>query len=531
MVKQTGAFGRGLLEKDWCVLLLFGLVTFVLYFPVLGNGFITDDYASLYRILVEKRILYREMLRPLIDISFYFNYLYSGLHPVGYYVFNFCIHILTCYMVYKVALRLPFFEDRRQFCFALLAGMAFAVYPFHNEPIVWLSGRLSSMATLCALWALYLSLTKGAPWNFLLPALLLIIGLFAYESILPLPLIILVLREDLSRDRAKFGRAVGAWAVVGGICVLIRYVLAGTLLPHYYGPVGVINKEGNGILVRLLKAAGRCVLPPSEASGRMAVLFGVVAVVIVVFHFLLWKRRPGAFMKTYGRLGIAFILSMAAPVVFGISTRTSEGDRLLYFPSCFLCMLACVVVFGLMEKKWMRWSLVALFVAGSVYFIQENNQRWRVASATVEAILDTLKASPADRTILINAPDEWEGAFIFRNNFDRALLINRIRPSGVIVNNYLMRLDYLPVKGAIGVTGSVDGVTGTADSAAGGGGDGKDSLSIYPVTSIVRRGEFIEVGNVRTGARERVPLAGTRLYYWDKVRLKRVVLWDKGVSL
>ena len=118
MVKQTGAFGRGLPEKDWCVLLLFGLVTFALYFPVLGNGFITDDYAALYRILVEKRILYREMLRPLIDISFYFNYLYSGLHPLGYYLFNFCVHVLVGYMVYKVALRLPFFEDRRQFWFA-----------------------------------------------------------------------------------------------------------------------------------------------------------------------------------------------------------------------------------------------------------------------------------------------------------------------------------------------------------------------------------------------------------------------------
>jgi hypothetical protein len=506
MVKRTGAFGRGLLKKDWCVLLLFGLVTFALYFPVLGNGFITDDYASLYRILVEKQILYREMLRPLIDISFYFNYLYSGLHPVGYYVFNFCIHILTCYMVYKVALRLPFFEDRRQFCYALLAGMAFAVYPFHNEPIVWLSGRLSSMAALCALWALYLSLTKREPWNFVGPALLLIIGLFAYESILPLPLIILVMREDLSRDRAKFGRAVGAWAVVVGVCVLIRYLLAGTLLPRY-GTAGMINKGGNSFLVRLLKAVGRCCLPPSEATGRMAVLFVVVCLMIVGLHFLLWRRyRKSTFMMRYSRLVIAFALAMAAPVVFGISTRTSEGDRLLYFPSCFLCMLASAVLFGLVEKKWARWSLVALFVAGSVYFIQENNQRWRVASLTADAILDTLKASPADRTILINVPDEWEGAFIFRNNFNRALVINRIRASGVIVNNYLMRLDYLPVKGTIRVDG------------------GKDSLSIYPVTSIIRRGEFIEVNNVRTGASKTVPLRGTRLYYWDKVRLKRVVL-------
>src|SRR5258708_40233361 len=122
--------------------LLFAVGTLLIYFPVLGNGFLTDDYASLYRILVEKQMLYRESLRPLIDISFYLNWLASGLHPLGYYLFNLLVHAFTCYMVYRVAFDLPFFTSGRREAFALTAGFFFLVYPLHNDSIVLLFGRV-----------------------------------------------------------------------------------------------------------------------------------------------------------------------------------------------------------------------------------------------------------------------------------------------------------------------------------------------------------------------------------------------------
>ncbi len=182
------------------VILLFGVVTFLLYLPVLGNGFLTDDYASLYRLLIEKRVPFHETIRPLIDISFCFNYLISGLHPVSYYIFNLCIHALSCYMVYRVALDLPLFTGRRQTGFALTAGFLFVFYPFHNEGVVWLSGRLSSMAALFGLMAIHFSLTKKWPWNFLLAAICWFIGLFAYESIIVLPAVVVLLEWIKFRD-------------------------------------------------------------------------------------------------------------------------------------------------------------------------------------------------------------------------------------------------------------------------------------------------------------------------------------------
>ena len=70
------------------LIVLFTAIGFILYYPILGNTFLSDDYDSLYRLFIEKRILYREYLRPMIDVSFYFNYLISGFSPRGFYVFN-----------------------------------------------------------------------------------------------------------------------------------------------------------------------------------------------------------------------------------------------------------------------------------------------------------------------------------------------------------------------------------------------------------------------------------------------------------
>ena len=86
------------------IALLFAVVGFVIYAPLLGNAFLSDDYDSLYRIYIQKRILYKEFLRPMIDISFYFNYLISGLSAWSYYLFNILLHIINALLVFRFAL-------------------------------------------------------------------------------------------------------------------------------------------------------------------------------------------------------------------------------------------------------------------------------------------------------------------------------------------------------------------------------------------------------------------------------------------
>jgi hypothetical protein len=480
----------GIIREWWFVLVVFALGTLLLYFPVLQNGFLADDYAALYRITIQHHFLYRESLRPLIDITFYLNYLLSGLHPAGYYIFNFVIHALTCCMVYRVALDLQLFEGAARYQFAWVAGILFLVYPFHNEGIVWLSGRLSTMAAFCGLLAVHFNLTKRWPLDFVLAAMCWLIGLFAYESIIVLPLILLVLRIPRYRTVAKPLRDIVAWSTTALIYMGLRWLIAGRLVPGY-GSTRISGNHAIDIIIQGGKALGRCFLPPSEESGRFVVLTIIVVVAAAGLQVMVLRRmRAGARAGGYYLLpGVALIISLLPAIIFGVSTRTSEGDRLLYFPSCWLCMLTAVLLISLIRTIVVRGLLVLMILTGSVLFIRQNNRHWIFASRTFEAMLDTIRNTQPVNVILVNAPDEWEGAFIFRNNFYSALTVNGIDTGRVTVSHYLGRLEYLKA-GEVIVPERLD-----------------SGLFIYPSTWIA-------------GERDR----GKLIYYWDKVQWKRVIL-------
>lgn len=487
-------------RKRLLVFLCFLAGTLLLYFPVLGNGFLTDDYASLHRVLIERRILYREFLRPLIDVSFYLNWLVFGLHPAGYYAFNFVVHALTCFMVYRVVLDLPFYPEGRRESGALVAGLLFLFYPFHNEGVVWLSGRLSSMAALFALLAMHFSLTKQGVKGFLAAVLCWFLGLFAYESIIVLPAMILMLEWVIHRDRRRMTWSVAAWGVAGLVCIVLRHIVAGAVVPNY----GKGERTIWAFVQRMIKVLGRCFLPPMENSRLMIGLFSGLLLALVLGYLLFRRRRPDP--EAGLRLGYIvpealFLVALLPALAFGVSTRTSEGDRILYFPSCFLCILCSALLFYFVSGRVWRVLVCVMAATGGIILIGRNNRNWVFASRTATAVLDSVRAAPG-RVLLVNAPDEWEGAYIFRNNFETGLEVNGVDARKVLVTHFLMRLEYLPVSGGIEPVGR-GGV-----------------ISVYPATRIISSGDEFRV----EGIPGRFRAGEDRVYYWDKLQWKQLNL-------
>jgi hypothetical protein len=126
----------------------------------------------------------------------------------------------------------------------------------------------------------------------------------------------------------------------------------------------------------------------------------------------------------------------------------------------------------------------------SVVFNTGNNRRWVFASRAAESTLVMLRRAPG-RVVLVNAPDEWEGAYIFRNNFNQGLVVNGIDTNKVRVHHFLTRLEYLRVKDRIGPV--------RKDS----------SIFIYPAT-------WISLDSVRARV--------DSVYYWDKYEWKPLIL-------
>lgn len=491
------------LRKNLLVFVALAIVALLIYHPILDNEFLSDDYDSLYRICIEKQILFREFLRPLIDVSFYLNYRISGLNSWSYYAFNLGVHVTNAFLLYRLALSYSLFDISRQQVFALMSTFLFLVYPFHNEGIVWLTGRLSSMACFFALAVLNIWLSP-LKFNFklLLCLFLYFVGLLAYESILLLPVIIVILSLR-NRSSAKQILQNLFWATAV-ICfsLLIRFLISGAV----YGVYGerMVTPTWSHYLVKSLKTLGRSFLPPSENSRVMEICFTVVTVFIIWIHFKMIKKyRPQKeLIFKYLKIAGCFFIAMMLPMLFGISTRTSEGDRLLYFPSVFICMMLSFLVITIAKRKVFQWICFSIIFSYFIYFLMLSNKQWEKASGATSHILQTVTASNGKFVYLINIPDEVEGAYVFRNGFKKCLVLHHIDTSKVFAISYLTRLEYLKIDEDISTQRN------------------GDNIIISPSTEIMNKGDgLFEARNLKKTQSFLFNRNESLVYYWNKSNL------------
>lgn len=473
---------------------------FLSFFNIIGNTFLSDDYDSLYRICIEKRIIVKEFLRPLIDISFYLNYGISGLDPAGYYIFNIAIHILNAFLLYRFSLKLVLFEQKRQNLFAVGSAVLFLIYPFHSESIVWLSGRLSSIATLFALLSLNVWMGETKKWmRWISGVLFYLIGLLAYESILLLPVIWVVFRWKKGQPARQGFRYLIYSGLLIGCYLLFRFLISDAV----YGGYGerMVEVSNHHYFLKVAKTLGRTVLPPADNATLLIAFSTVIASIGLLLNYWLFRHVASISKSSfpYVKLVISFFISILLPVLFGISTRTSEGDRLLYFPSLFVCMIIAYFLLSVLDRKIFQGMAFGLISVYFLYYLQVDNRHWRKASdASVEMI--SIIKKRGDRSVyVINLPDEIEGAYVFRNGFWKSLLIQGVDTSCVKVVNHLTRDLYLQNGGLI-----VPRMEGS-------------NRFIFPVTRITNvNADIREITNLQEKSSMRINVKDSKLYFWDK---------------
>jgi hypothetical protein len=169
----------------------------------------------------------------MIDISFYVNYLISGLSAWSYYLFNISVHIINALLVFRFAKGYVMFSKKDQWLFALWSGILFLIYPFHNESIAWLSGRLSSMACLFALISLIIISERQGKMANIISAIFFLLGLLCYESIIFLPAIILIILWVKGRSAKNLFRQSVFWLLVIFFYLFIRFLLSGEIAGNY----------------------------------------------------------------------------------------------------------------------------------------------------------------------------------------------------------------------------------------------------------------------------------------------------------
>lgn len=153
-------------SQDKLAVLIIALGSLIIYFNSLGNAFVFDDFHGIVRNLYIKDLRYLPMLfkghytseanipqgmfRPILLVSFLFNYLFSGLKPFAYHLINILLHFLNgilCYSLFKAL--------KKDLPFGLMLGVSllFIFHPINTETINYISCRsdlLVSFFTLSA---------------------------------------------------------------------------------------------------------------------------------------------------------------------------------------------------------------------------------------------------------------------------------------------------------------------------------------------------------------------------------------------
>jgi hypothetical protein len=119
--------------------------------------------------------------------------------------------------------------------------------------------------------------------------------------------------------------------------------------------------------------------------------------------------------------------------------------------------------------------------------------------------MSSIRNKGSKNVVLINVPDELEGAFVFRNGLIKALEVNNIDTSQVKVVNYLTRTDYLKAEKNISVS--------RRDS----------TWQIYPdLRIVVLPGQVIQLTNSKNNSTFNVRKDRNLIYYWDREALIRL---------
>jgi hypothetical protein len=93
----------------------------------------------------------------------------------------------------------------------------------------------------------------------------------------------------------------------------------------------------------------------------------------------------------------------------------------------------------LIETPTRRLLIVASLCFYNVILLESNNINWMRAGNATYSIIQILKSDSASGICIANLPNETKGAYIFREGFKEALIVNKIDTGRFIIINKLSK--------------------------------------------------------------------------------------------
>ncbi len=453
----SGFFPLTLFPSDPLTLILYFVLGVAAYSNVVNSFFLSDDFEFVGRVLEGGLPFiwggeHGGFFRPVFILSLYLDGAVWGSRPFGFHLTNLALHALNAFLVFLLTRRLLGDEvgarKRRRSGVAFVAGLVFLLHPSHAEAVTWVSGRADLLASLFFLLSLFAYVSharEGKPGALVFSLASFALALLSKESAACLPLAVFVVAVYFDKGESWAGRLKRGlmksvpFFVLLGAYVLARAFVLGALVGGY-GAAQHLNFTHSVVASQLLRFSLRAVFPAVllrgfpflESRALSPVLIALGAVAVITAAALLRRAKTRAALSALARrhtfpwlMLLLFVCALLPVINLRINVFDTQGERFLYLPSAFY---APAIVYLFAWTPWRRrarlraaaLACVLVFYAASLW---ATNRTWKEASLLSQSIIEDLAAqSTRDSVLLLNAPDNLRGAYVYRNGLERALL-------------------------------------------------------------------------------------------------------------
>jgi NADH:ubiquinone oxidoreductase subunit K len=399
-----------------CALLLFFLSV---AFPT-GYFFLNDDFIHV-PLAGGGSFLNRSFVRPVSDITLYIDHWLWQKNAAGYHLTNIVLHLACTVSLFLLASKLfRWFSPVQGFDGRpWLAAFLFMVNGCQTESVFWIIGRGGSLAALFAMLSLVCFLNKErSKWWVAGAFLFFIMGLFAYEAILPLPFIVQAIhyarvKTDERQHPVSF-TVIGYWVMVPAYFVY-RVITDAPL--NAYEQAGLQDWDLVNRLYNLNTLLARSFVPPAGSRVLLAVYILLMLLSVVAVAGLI--KRPQNLLL----LRVLFFCVFAAVVPFvgfGADTHDSESGRFIYFSSAIACIFIVELLTVLVRRNNLRMAIACLLLLVHAWFFFSTAKDYRLAGQVVKQSLACLRGATGE-VHLVNVPTQYRGALIFRSGLPEAM--------------------------------------------------------------------------------------------------------------
>lgn len=404
-------------------LLLWCVASYALYSPVLGIGFLSDDYVLAHRALEGQfGVVHTQLFRPL-PLIVWSLVLHAGGGPAVLHAVNILCHGVVAFLTSRVASAYvgPWL--------AAMAGLLMLTFPGHVEAVAWTSGVFDVTATALTLAAVLIARQpKPSGATRLSLCVVALAALLCKETAIVAPFLILLDQWALGRlSRRTLGDVVAiiaVFAAVGAFRFSVAPPLVDQTLSRYLAQRWLFGTVGALVVPWHADVAARWVLVP---------IVEAVVIVGLVAAFAASRVPIRAIRASAGFAAWTLLGTLPTLTLFFVSADL-EGARYVYMATVGYVVLCVQVastlpVFG----RFAAVSALMLLITSGIGGVRFHLRPWREAAATRDAFLTALRSDPRRYTCraiwIVKPPDSVKGAYVFRNGVAEAA-----EPDGVTLS-------------------------------------------------------------------------------------------------